>query len=301
MGQDKKVRDGRIAFILARDIGAAFVARDVELATVRALLAEALAPRAEAVGAVALRLRQRNEVPLCLGQWARSILYRLLTQQARPVHRGIFSRLRCPDGDRGSRPCAQTTAAGAGGAALAAGVIGDRIRSGGAGLSRDFAAGARPSRRCRLSDAGQRLPGILAAGGVFDAREPDIGGDAPRRREVSPSYFGSDEYSLGPDIAARLDYVRLPGGFEYGSVRTVGFRTGLGHQDSSRYIGERDYGDYEIEGLDKVDWSGRGRARRSATSSATGGGSPTCAMASSATTPGSARSAPTRSPIRSRA
>ena len=45
MGQDKKVRDGRIAFVLAREIGEAFVARDVELAAVRALLAEALAAR----------------------------------------------------------------------------------------------------------------------------------------------------------------------------------------------------------------------------------------------------------------
>jgi 3-dehydroquinate synthase len=46
MAQDKKVRDGRIAFILARDIGAAFVARDVEPPAVRALLDEALALRA---------------------------------------------------------------------------------------------------------------------------------------------------------------------------------------------------------------------------------------------------------------
>jgi 3-dehydroquinate synthase len=46
MGQDKKVRDGRLAFVLARDIGASFVARDVDLAVVRALLAEALAARA---------------------------------------------------------------------------------------------------------------------------------------------------------------------------------------------------------------------------------------------------------------
>ena len=45
MAQDKKVRDGRIAFILARDIGDAFVARGVDLAPVRALLAEALAGR----------------------------------------------------------------------------------------------------------------------------------------------------------------------------------------------------------------------------------------------------------------
>ena len=45
MAQDKKVRDGRIAFILAHDIGRAFVARDVELGPVRALLGEALAGR----------------------------------------------------------------------------------------------------------------------------------------------------------------------------------------------------------------------------------------------------------------
>jgi 3-dehydroquinate synthase len=46
MGQDKKVRDGRLAFILARDIGETFVARDVDLTQVTALLADALAERA---------------------------------------------------------------------------------------------------------------------------------------------------------------------------------------------------------------------------------------------------------------
>ena len=45
MGQDKKVRDGRLAFILARDIGEAFVARDVDLGQVRDLLDAALAER----------------------------------------------------------------------------------------------------------------------------------------------------------------------------------------------------------------------------------------------------------------
>jgi 3-dehydroquinate synthase len=51
MGQDKKVRDGRLAFVLARDIGEAFVARDVDLDTVRDLLAEALAGRGRAAAA----------------------------------------------------------------------------------------------------------------------------------------------------------------------------------------------------------------------------------------------------------
>ena len=58
--------------------------------------------------------------------------------------------------------------------------------------------------------------------------------------QVSPAYFGSDDYELGPDLAARFDYVRFPGGFEYGSSRTVGFRTGWGLQGSFRYIGERE-------------------------------------------------------------
>ena len=43
MRQDKKVQGGRIAFVLARGIGDAVLARDVDLAPVRALLAEALA------------------------------------------------------------------------------------------------------------------------------------------------------------------------------------------------------------------------------------------------------------------
>ena len=68
MGQDKKVRDGRIAFVLARDIGEAFVARDVDLAPVRALLAEALAERAGLSGrlaAVQIAHRSKN---LCLAR-----------------------------------------------------------------------------------------------------------------------------------------------------------------------------------------------------------------------------------------
>ena len=45
MAQDKKVRQGRLVFILVRDIGAAFVTRDADLAVVRGVLAEALAER----------------------------------------------------------------------------------------------------------------------------------------------------------------------------------------------------------------------------------------------------------------
>lgn len=45
MGQDKKVVDGRLRFVLARGIGQAFVSGDVDLSTVRSLLQQALAQR----------------------------------------------------------------------------------------------------------------------------------------------------------------------------------------------------------------------------------------------------------------
>lgn len=44
MAQDKKVRDGRMRFILARDIGAAFITADVPEEAVQTLLDEALRP-----------------------------------------------------------------------------------------------------------------------------------------------------------------------------------------------------------------------------------------------------------------
>jgi outer membrane scaffolding protein for murein synthesis (MipA/OmpV family) len=96
-------------------------------------------------------------------------------------------------------------------------------------------------------------PGLLAAGGALDAEVPDIVVTLRAGVQVSPAYFGSDEYELGPDLAARLDYLRFPGGFEYGSSRTVGFRTGWGLQGSFRYVGERD--EDAIDGLDDVPWS----------------------------------------------
>ena len=42
MAQDKKVKRGRLTFILLRDIGTAYIAPDVDAAQVRAFLAEKL-------------------------------------------------------------------------------------------------------------------------------------------------------------------------------------------------------------------------------------------------------------------
>jgi 3-dehydroquinate synthetase len=46
MGQDKKVRDGRLTLILARGIGQAFVSRDVSAETVQTFLSRSLADEA---------------------------------------------------------------------------------------------------------------------------------------------------------------------------------------------------------------------------------------------------------------
>jgi 3-dehydroquinate synthase len=45
MGQDKKVQDGKLRFILARDIGSTFVTGDVDIGVVRNVLSEALSRR----------------------------------------------------------------------------------------------------------------------------------------------------------------------------------------------------------------------------------------------------------------
>lgn len=99
-------------------------------------------------------------------------------------------------------------------------------------------------------------PGLLDAGGALDAATPDVVLTVRAGVSFSPSYLGSSDYTLGPDIAARVDYLRFPSGFEYGSSRTVGFRTGWGIQGSFRYLGDRDSdSNDEIRGLDNVDWA----------------------------------------------
>ena len=93
-----------------------------------------------------------------------------------------------------------------------------------------------------------------AGGGIIDATNPDLVLTLRAGVAVSPSYLGSDDYTVGPDLAARLDYIRFPGGFEFGSGRAVGFRTGFGLRGSVRYLGERK-GEDQIEGLDDIPWS----------------------------------------------
>lgn len=59
---------------------------------------------------------------------------------------------------------------------------------------------------------------------------------------VSPSYFGSDDYKLGPDAGVRFDFARLPGGFDWGAAgpAAAGVRSGWDIRGSARYVGGRD-------------------------------------------------------------
>ena len=101
-------------------------------------------------------------------------------------------------------------------------------------------------------------PALATGAGILDidAVNPDLVLTLRAGVQVSPAYLGSDDYEVGPDLAARLDYIRFPGGFEFGSGRTVGFRQGWGLRGSARYLGERDADEHDvINGLDDVDWS----------------------------------------------
>lgn len=70
----------------------------------------------------------------------------------------------------------------------------------------------------------------------------------------TPDYPGSDSYSFGPSGTLRFDYIRLPGGMEFGSSNAVGFVSGFGPRGSARYMPSRKASDnHELRGLDDVD------------------------------------------------
>lgn len=59
---------------------------------------------------------------------------------------------------------------------------------------------------------------------------------------VSPSYFGSDDYKLGPDLGLRFDFAHLPGGLGWGDAgpAPAGVRSGWDVRAAARYVGGRD-------------------------------------------------------------
>lgn len=85
----------------------------------------------------------------------------------------------------------------------------------------------------------------------FAARATVLGGV-----KTSPSYFGSDDYEVGPTASLSLDYLRLPGGFQIGSREDRGFVGGFRPRFSFRYLNPREASDNpELRGLDDVDTS----------------------------------------------
>jgi MipA family protein len=90
-------------------------------------------------------------------------------------------------------------------------------------------------------------PGLAQTG---PAAEIEVRGGV----SISPSYLGSDNYVAGPDARLRFDYVRLPGGLEFGSIDSPRGPTGFGLRTSARYIGSRNPGDdASLAGTDRVD------------------------------------------------
>ncbi len=69
-----------------------------------------------------------------------------------------------------------------------------------------------------------------------------------------PAYFGATDRKYRPDIDIRVDFVRLPGGLEFGSTRSVGYTEGFGLVGSARYISPRSSSSYDdLKGMENVD------------------------------------------------
>lgn len=129
-------------------------------------------------------------------------------------------------------------------------------------LSAGFAATASAQTETDLSVVEITPPGmtnsdmIVEESIITSSTEPGARFTLGAGAAYSPDYFGADEYSFGPAGVLRFDYIRLPGGFEFGSSGAVGYLQGFGPRGSMRYIPERDSSEYaEIRGLDDVDTS----------------------------------------------
>lgn len=96
---------------------------------------------------------------------------------------------------------------------------------------------------------------IAFAAGAVSAQDRSIAFTLGAGASVSPDYFGSDDYSIGPSGNGRLDYLKF-GPLEIGSSRGVAQEVveGFGLRGTARYIGSRKASDNsELRGLDNVD------------------------------------------------
>jgi len=72
---------------------------------------------------------------------------------------------------------------------------------------------------------------------------------------VSPDYFGSDSFQLGPDVGVTFHYMRL-GERVFGSEDFDAEKQGFGLRGAFRFVEDRDSADFpELAGLDDVDTS----------------------------------------------
>lgn len=71
--------------------------------------------------------------------------------------------------------------------------------------------------------------------------------------QAVPEYFGSEDYTVGPDLGVSQGYLNF-GGSEFGKADPRATSEGLGFYGSFRYVPERSSDDYEeLEGLEDVD------------------------------------------------
>jgi outer membrane protein len=71
-----------------------------------------------------------------------------------------------------------------------------------------------------------------------------------------PDYPGAGDNTLGPALDLDVEYLRLPGGIEFGSAEPGPLPEGLTFRGAFRYVGERDGSENsELRGLDDVDSS----------------------------------------------
>ena len=117
---------------------------------------------------------------------------------------------------------------------------------------------------CALS-IGTAAPALAAGPTETAAQAPVImPASEPTRRQFvftlrggvasKPEYFGSDEYTAGPDLGFRFNYLALRNGRSFGNPDPWTDSMGLTFGGSFRFIPERDSSDHdELEGLDDID------------------------------------------------
>lgn len=119
-----------------------------------------------------------------------------------------------------------------------------------------FGQTSTPATTAGFSDSELGLPAFLSEGGRLDASDPDVVITLRAGGSARPAYPGSGDTEAGVAAKARLDYLRFPNGFEYGSGDTVGFRTGLGLRGTVRYLPDRNSRRHEeLTGLDNIPWA----------------------------------------------